>query len=75
MGPWVQVVDLDTEKVVGEIKDTDGVHGIAIAPDLGKGFISAGRDNKVVIFDLKTHWLRPAPHRTEVIPTGSCMSR
>ncbi len=50
----VDVVDLDSGKVVGKIPNTNGVHGIAIANDLGKGFISAGRDNDVVMFDLKT---------------------
>jgi len=50
----VDVVDLDSEKIVGKISNTNGVHGIAIAHDLGHGFISAGRDNQVVIFDLKT---------------------
>lgn len=50
----VDVVDLDSEKVVGQVAGTNGVHGIAIAHDLGRGFISAGRDNQVVIFDLKT---------------------
>jgi WD40 repeat protein len=50
----VEVVDLDSEKIVGQIPNTNGVHGIAIANDLGRGFISAGRDNQVVIFDLKT---------------------
>ena len=50
----VEVVDLDSEKVVGQIPNTNGVHGIAIANDLGRGFVSAGRDNQVVIFDLKT---------------------
>lgn len=50
----VEVVDLDSGKVVGQIPNTNGVHGIAIADDLGRGFISAGRDNDVVIFDLKT---------------------
>jgi DNA-binding beta-propeller fold protein YncE len=50
----VDVIDLDSEKVVGQVPNTNGVHGIAIANDLGRGFISAGRDNQVVIFDLKT---------------------
>lgn len=53
-GTVVEVVDLDSEKLVGQIPGTNGVHGIAIANDLGKGFISAGRDNQVVLFDLKT---------------------
>ena len=50
----VVVVDLNTEKVVGEIPDTPGVHGIAIAPKLSRGFTSNGRSNNVTIFDLKT---------------------
>jgi DNA-binding beta-propeller fold protein YncE len=50
----VAVVDLDTSKVVGDVPDTPGVHGIAIAPELNKGFISNGRGNTVTIFDLKT---------------------
>jgi YVTN family beta-propeller protein len=50
----VVVVDLDSNKVVGDIPDTPGVHGIALAAELGKGFISNGRGNTVTIFDLKT---------------------
>jgi DNA-binding beta-propeller fold protein YncE len=50
----VPVVDLDTQKVVGDIPDTSGVHGIAIAPQLNRGFTSNGRTNNVTIFDLKT---------------------
>lgn len=50
----VVVVDVDSNKVVGDIPDTPGVHGIAIAPELNKGFISNGRGNNVTIFDLKT---------------------
>ncbi len=50
----VVVVDIDKNTVVGDIPDTPGVHGIAIAPDLNKGFISNGRGNNVTIFDLKT---------------------
>ncbi|MEK6301980.1 MAG: YncE family protein [Acidobacteriota bacterium] len=50
----VMVFDSDTGKPVGEIADTPGVHGIAIADDLGRGFTSNGRDGSVTIFDLKT---------------------
>jgi len=50
----VVVVDLDARKIVGNIPDTPGVHGIALAPELNKGFISNGRANTVTIFDLKT---------------------
>jgi hypothetical protein len=50
----VAVVDLDSNKAVGDIPDTPGVHGIAIAPELNKGFVSNGRGSNVTIFDLKT---------------------
>jgi len=50
----VMVVDLDTEKVVGDIADTPGVHGIAVAPQLNRGFTSNGRANTATIFDLKS---------------------
>jgi DNA-binding beta-propeller fold protein YncE len=53
-GTHVMVVDADTGAVVGDIPNTNGVHGIAIAADLDKGFISDGRDNNVTIFDVKT---------------------
>jgi len=50
----VQVFDLDSGKVVGEIPNTPGIHGIALAPEFGRGFTSNGRDSSVTIFDLKT---------------------
>jgi DNA-binding beta-propeller fold protein YncE len=50
----VVVIDTATDKVIGEISNTNGVHGIAFAEKLGRGFISNGRDNSVTIFDLKT---------------------
>lgn len=53
-GTEVVVLDLDSDAVVGKIPGTNGVHGIAIAGDLGRGFISDGRDNQVTIFDIKT---------------------
>jgi DNA-binding beta-propeller fold protein YncE len=53
-GTRVVVVDLDTEKVVGEIPDTPGVHGVAFVPDLNRGFTSNGQDSTVTVFDLKT---------------------
>jgi len=45
---------IDKNEVVGEIADTPGVHGIAIAPKLGRGFVSNGREGKASIVDLKT---------------------
>src|SRR6266849_5626990 len=53
-GTHVMVLDADTHAVVGDIPDTQGVHGIAIASDLGRGFTSNGRTNTATIFDLKT---------------------
>src|SRR5205085_6336155 len=50
----VVVIDIDKGAVVGEIPSTNGVHGIAIAPEVGRGFTSNGRDNTSTIFDLKT---------------------
>ena len=50
----VVVVDLDTGKAIGNIPDTLGVHGIALAPDSNRGFISCGKADTAVIFDLKT---------------------
>lgn len=53
-GTLVNVVDTETGALVGTIPDTQGVHGIAIAPDLGRGYVSSGRANTVTVFDLKT---------------------
>jgi DNA-binding beta-propeller fold protein YncE len=50
----VVVVDLDKDVVVGEIAPAPGVHGIALAPELGRGFVSNGRESTVSIVDLKT---------------------
>ncbi|MBI3721850.1 MAG: YncE family protein [Fimbriimonas ginsengisoli] len=50
----VVVMDADTGAVVGDIPDTAGVHGVALAPDVGRGFTSNGRANTATIFDLKT---------------------
>ena len=50
----VIVIDADSGKAVGDIADTPGVHGIALASDLGRGFISNGREGTVSIFDIKS---------------------
>lgn len=50
----VIVLDVDSGKSVGEIPNTEGVHGIALAPEFGRGFTSNGRAGTVTIFDLKT---------------------
>ncbi|MGH9559602.1 MAG: YncE family protein [Bryobacteraceae bacterium] len=53
-GGQTEVIDTTTDKVVGTIPGTTGVHGIAIADDLGLGFTSDGGDNDVTVFDLKS---------------------
>lgn len=63
-GTHVAVVDLKTGKKTADIPDTPGVHGITLAPALGRGFISCGRANQVRVFDYNT--LKPLDR----IPTG-----
>ena len=63
-GTHVIVLDLDSGKNVGDIPDTPGVHGIALAPELGKGFTSNGREGTVTIFDLST--LKPIGEKVRV---------
>jgi YVTN family beta-propeller protein len=50
----VEVLDADTHEIIGKISNTPGVHGIAIASEFGRGYISAGAANAVIVFDLKT---------------------
>src|SRR5580700_8161576 len=63
-GTQVEVLDVDSGAIVGKIANTLGVHGIAIAPELGRGFVSDGQASTVTIFDLKTL------NRIADIPTG-----
>lgn len=53
-GTVVEVVDTSAGKVIGQITQLHGVHGVAVAPEFGKGFITNGQSNSVTIFDLKT---------------------
>ncbi|MBV9572646.1 MAG: YncE family protein, partial [Acidobacteriales bacterium] len=53
-GTHVVVINADSGQPVGDIPDTPGVHGIALAPELKRGFISNGREGTVTIFDLDT---------------------
>ena len=50
----VDVLDADSQQAVGKIADTPGAHGVALAPQFGHGFISAGKGDSVIVFDLKT---------------------
>ena len=52
-GTHVMVVD-EEGKVIGDIPDTAGVHGIALAPEFNRGFTSDGQASQVTIFDMKT---------------------
>jgi DNA-binding beta-propeller fold protein YncE len=63
-GTQVEVLDVDSGSIVGTIPNTPGVHGIAVAPELGRGFVSNGKASTVTIFDLKT--LKPIAD----VPTG-----
>src|SRR6266566_2350754 len=53
-GTRVVVLDLDSGETVGEIPNTQGVHGVALVPDLHRGFTSNGRSSTVTVFDTKT---------------------
>lgn len=53
-GTKVDVLDANSGEVLGKIENTPGVHGIAIAPDLHRGFITGGRNATVTVFDTKT---------------------
>ena len=53
-GTKIVVVDIDNYSIAGEIPDTPGVHGFAVAPESGHGFSSNGREGKANMVDLKT---------------------
>lgn len=53
-GTHLMVLDAGDLKVLGDVGNLNGIHGVALVKDLGKGFISNGREGNVVIFDLKT---------------------
>jgi DNA-binding beta-propeller fold protein YncE len=63
-GTQVEVLDIDSLNVAGNIPKTPGVHGVAIAPEFGRGFVSNGQTSSVTIFDLKS--LKPIAD----VPTG-----
>lgn len=50
----VQVFDTDSKMVIGDIPDTEGVHGIAVAEELNRGYTSNGKSNSITVFDLTT---------------------
>jgi YVTN family beta-propeller protein len=66
----VMVVDPRSGTVVGDIPDTPGVHGIAIAADLGKGFTSNGTDGTVTVFDLASLKVLATIHTAAKNPDG-----
>ena len=53
-GTQVEVLDADTFAYIATIPNTPGVHGIAVAREFGRGFITAGKSDSVIIFDLKS---------------------
>jgi DNA-binding beta-propeller fold protein YncE len=50
----VVVLNADSLEIVGTIPGLSGVHGIAIASEFGRGFITAGQTDSVAVFDLRT---------------------
>jgi len=65
----VLVFDVGQNKLIGEIPDTPGVHGVALAPEFNRGFTSNGHADTVTIFDLKT--LKTLSHvKTGTDPDG-----
>ncbi len=63
-GSHAMVIDLGRDSVIGDIPNTPGIHGVALAPELNRGFTTNGRDSSVTIFDYKTR----APIMTVKIP-------
>jgi YVTN family beta-propeller protein len=63
-GTQVEVLDIDSLTLVGSIPKTPGVHGVALAREFDRGFVSNGQASTVTIFDLKT--LKPIAD----VPTG-----
>jgi DNA-binding beta-propeller fold protein YncE len=53
-GTEIKVIDADSGALIGDITGLKQDHGVAVAPEFGRGFISDGAQGKVVIFDLKT---------------------
>jgi hypothetical protein len=68
-GGQTDVVDTTTDKVIGTIPGTNGVHGIAVAGGLGRGFTTDGGDNDVTVFDLST-----SPSGLAIDPKGPLYS-
>jgi DNA-binding beta-propeller fold protein YncE len=51
----VMVLSADDGKQVADIPETSGVHGVALVPELNRGFVSCGEEGMVAVFDLKSH--------------------
>jgi len=66
----IQVVDANSGQLVGELQNTPGVHGVALAYDLNKGFTSNGRDTTVTAFDFVTLATTKIIHVTGADPDG-----
>jgi DNA-binding beta-propeller fold protein YncE len=50
----VVVIDTSSDQIIGEITNTPGVHGVALAPELGRGITSNGREDRASLVDLQT---------------------
>jgi DNA-binding beta-propeller fold protein YncE len=70
-GSHVMVVDAKSLKVAADIPDLSGIHGVALAPEFNRGFVSNGGDNTVTVFDLKTPSMCSPLMRAAKIPLSS----
>ena len=70
-GVSVAIVDTGTGGIIGTVADLHGVHGIAVAAELNKGFISNGQSNSVTVFDLST-FAKTAEIQTGQNPDAIC---
>ncbi len=53
-GTQVEVLDIDSYAIVGKVENLHGIHGVALAPELGRGFVTNGQTSSVTVFDLKS---------------------
>jgi DNA-binding beta-propeller fold protein YncE len=51
-GDRVQVLDVDGDTLLGEVAPLQGIHGVALVPDLNRGYVSEGKADEVSCFEL-----------------------
>lgn len=53
-GSEIQVVDEEKGAQIGEIPNTQGVHGVALVPEFNKGFATCSHTNSIIVFDMNS---------------------